>query len=232
MQRLRKGLRDVNNPPSRVMARGDARNSTLAALDPTHGWAQRDGSEYRCHLHSLRRERRGGKLLLRRTDTLSVSEQTGDGQGQAFLEKERRQSRTRDPLAPVYERENSEQSPVHETAASTRVPQYSTNEMASSVVYKLSLNGDTRRVTVDRDALSYADLSAKAEALFGLPADSLKFAYTDADGDQITLGSEHDMIELLSQKLEPPVRLRVIPTGEDSFFSPYLRLVPPIWSQR
>lgn len=88
-----------------------------------------------------------------------------------------------------------------------------------ATVFKLSLNGDLRRLTTSaaEPAISFADLALKASALFGLSPEGLSFTYTDVDGDVVTLASELDMHELHLQKLDSPIRLTIVQRQPGAF---------------
>lgn len=71
-------------------------------------------------------------------------------------------------------------------------PSYLTATMSSSVQFKFTKDGITRRVAFTQ-LPSWLEIAAKLEALYGIPVEHVAVSYTDVDGDDVTLSSQGEL---------------------------------------
>jgi hypothetical protein len=65
--------------------------------------------------------------------------------------------------------------------------------MASVITIKTALGGVLRRISVDTDKNTWADVEAKIKSLYGLEdQQNINVTYVDDDGDRITLSSTEE----------------------------------------
>ena len=69
---------------------------------------------------------------------------------------------------------------------------YLTATMSSPAQFKFSKDGITRRVAFTQ-LPSWLEIAAKLESLYGIPVEHIAVAYTDIDGDEVTLSSQGEL---------------------------------------
>jgi Wiskott-Aldrich syndrome protein len=80
-----------------------------------------------------------------------------------------------------------------------------------STQFKLTRNNHTRRLTL-ADQPNWLALATRIESYFNIPVDKVAVAYTDADGDEVTLSSQEELLDFFTNFHKPgdPVKFNVV----------------------
>ena len=97
--------------------------------------------------------------------------------------------------------------PIYTAAARAGIdpPIYLTATMSSSVQFKFTKDGITRRVAFTQ-LPSWLEIAAKLESLYSIPVEDVAVSYTDVDGDEVTLSSQEELEDYYKADLDTALR--------------------------